>query len=480
SELGTLDATSITGNGSAITLNANDNITVSQVWSYTSKTGGNGGDITLISKTGAIDSTAGDVRSGFTSAGDGGAIRFEAQGNITTKTLSADSDISGKGGDITLISSLGEIDTSLGILDADSANGKGGNVILTALGDITTGTINSRARESSNDSGIISITSSNGAINTTKGSLNSNSALGNGGAVTLNAKGEILTKDIVSKTGGAGKGGDISASSNAGLIDTSAGILDTTSVSGIAGDVSLSAPKGITVGGINANGLPKTGNISLTSDKISFTGEANSIQGKGNLLLQPFTASQNLDVSTVNFDVFAEGFASIIIGAENGSGVITIPNAIAFSDPVIIQSPDGKIIVNGAITGTDDASITLSGKTNLNADIITAEQDINLKGSVLLGKNVTLSTGVTAGGNISVDGTIDGNQNLTLETGTGDINLNGAVGSSIPLNDLVINSTKSTTAKSITAASITQKAATGTTTLGDLNTNSETGINLAG
>jgi filamentous hemagglutinin family protein len=479
-QLGTLDATSVTGNGSAITLNANGNITVAQVWSYTSKTGANGGDITLISKTGAIDSTAGDVRSGFTSAGDGGAIRFEAQGNITTKTLSADSDVSGKGGDITLISSLGKIDTSLGILDADSANGKGGNVTLKALGDITTGTINSRGRESSNDSGIISITSSNGAISTTKGSLNSNSALGNGGAVTLKANGNITTKDIISKTGGASKGGDILGTSNAGLIDTSTGILDTSSVGGIAGDVSLSAPNGVTVGKINANGLSNTGNISLTSDKISSTGAANSIQGKGNLLLQPFTASQNLDVSPVNFNVFAEGFAAIIIGAEKGSGVVSIPNAIAFSDPVTIQSPNGQIIVNGAIKGTDDASITLSGKTNLNADITTVDQDLNLQGSVLLGKNVTLSTDVKAGGNISVGGTIDGNQKLTLETGTGDINLNGAVGSSIPLNDFIINSAKNVTAKSITAASITQKAGTGVTTLGDLKTNSETGINLTG
>jgi filamentous hemagglutinin family protein len=346
------------------------------------------------------------------------------------------------------------------------------SINLLANLDINTGNITA-------PKGII-ITSTNGAINTKSGTLDTTSITGNGGAVTLNAKGNILTKDIISKTGGSAKGGDVSVTSNAGLIDTSAGILDTSSVSGVAGDVSLSAPNGVTVGGINANGLPKTGNISLTSDKISFTGAANSIQGKGNLLLQPFTPSQNLDVSTVNFNVFAEGFASIIIGAKNGSGVITIPNAIAFSDPVIIQSPDGKIIVNGSITGTDDASITLNGKTNLNADITTAEQDINLKGSVLLGKDVILSTGVTAGGNILVDGTIDGNQKLTLETGKGDINLNGAVGSLIPLTDFTINSTNNVTAKSITAASITQKAGTGTTTLGDLNTNSETGINLTG
>ncbi|MBE9226312.1 CHAT domain-containing protein [Phormidium sp. LEGE 05292] len=326
----------------------------------------------------------------------------------------------------------------------------------------------------------ITITSSNGAINTQLGTLDATSITGNGSAITLNAKSNIITKDILSKTSASAKGGNISITSNAGFIDTSSGILDAASASGIAGDVSLSAPNGVTVGAINANGLSGTGNISLTSDKISFTGAANSIKGKGNLLLQPFTASQNLDISTVNFNVFAEGFAGITIGAGNGSGVITIPNTIAFSDPVIIQSPNGQIIVNGAITGTDDSSITLSGKSNLNANITTVDRDINLKGSVILGKDVTLSTGVTAGGNISVDGTIDGNQKLTLETGTGDINLNGAVGSSTPLNDFVIDSSKNVTAKSITAASITQKAGTGVTTLGDLNTNSASGINLTG
>ncbi|MFB2834509.1 CHAT domain-containing protein [Floridanema evergladense] len=476
-----ISSSGITGNGGPITINAKGDIISSSILSHIGEGSiGNAGSISLTSATGKIDTSKGRIDAG-TTFGNAGEITFNALGDITTREVLAYVVNSGKGdgAKITFSSTTGGINTSAGDVDSSSDNGNGGAVNFTAKGDIVTANIDSASR-SNGSGGIISLVSQNGIINTATGVVNSSSAADNGGAVTFNAKGNITTKDIISKTGGVGKGGDISVISSAGLIDTSTGVLDTSSVNGIAGNVSLSAPNGITVGTINANGLPQTGNISLTSDKISFAGKTNSIQGKGNLLLQPFTPSKNLDISAVNFDVFAEGFAAITIGAENGSGVVSIPSAIAFSDPVIIQSPNGQIIVNGAITGTDNASITLSGKTNLNGNITTAEQDINLKGSVSLGKNVTLSTGVTAGGNISVDGTIDGNQKLTLETGTGDINLSGAVGSLTPLNDFVINSAKNITAKSISAASITQKAGTGVTKLGDLNTNSASGINLIG
>jgi len=486
---GTLDSSAISNNDAgAIILNAASDITTGDLKAQGNPTGGNGGEISITSTGGSVDTSAGliDSRAALASSGttgNGGSVSINAESDIITAsifTLVGEGN-TGNAGKISLNSTTGKIDTSQGRIDAGTTFGNGGEITFNALGDITTKDVVSYVVNSGKgDGGKITFNSTVGGINTTAGEVDSSSDNGNGGAVSFTANGDIITAKITSTSRSNGSGADISVISNQGLIDTSAGILNSSSQNNDAGDVNLSAPKGVTVGAINANGLPGTGNISLTSDKISFTGEANSIQGKGNLLLQPFTPSQNLDVSTVNFDVFAEGFASIIIGAEKGSGVITIPNAIAFSDPVIIQSPDGKIIVSGTITGTDDASITLNGNTNLNADIITDEQDINLKGSVLLGKDVKLSTGVTAGGNISVDGTIDGNQNLTLETGTGDINLTGAVGSTTPLNNLTINNVNNVNATSITAASITQTSGTGTSTFGDLNTNSTSGINLTG
>ncbi|OKH33702.1 hypothetical protein NIES2119_22540 [[Phormidium ambiguum] IAM M-71] len=489
STVGTLDSSAISNSDAgAIILNAASNITTGDVKAQGNPTGGNGGEISVTSTGGSVDTSAGliDTRAAIVSAGttgNGGSVSINSEGDIITGSIFSlvGEGSTGNAGSISLNSATGKIDTSRGRIDAGTTFGNGGEITFNALGDITTKDVVSYVVNSGKGNGAkIIFNSTEGGINTTAGEVDSSSDNGNGGGVSFTANGDILTAKITSTSRSNGSGGDISVISNQGLIDTSAGILNSSSQSNDAGDVNLSAPNGVTVSAINANGLPGTGNISLTSDKISFTGEADSIQGKGNLLLQPFTPSQNLDISTVNFDVFAEGFASIIIGAEKGSGVITIPNAIAFSDPVIIQSPDGKIIVNGTITGTDDASITLNGNTNLNADIITDEQDINLKGSVLLGKDITLSTGVTAGGNISVDGTIDGNQNLTLETGTGDINLTGAVGSTTPLNNLIINNVNNVNATSINAASITQTSGTGTSTFGDLNTNTASGINLTG
>ncbi|MGA9379708.1 MAG: hypothetical protein WBV73_13165, partial [Phormidium sp.] len=384
--LGTLNSSAISdSDAGAIILNAAGNITTGNVTAQGNTKGGNGGEISITTTGGSVDTSAGliDARAGIFASGitgNGGSVTINAKGDIFTGSifsLVGEGSI-GNAGSISLNSETGKIDTSEGRIDAGTTFGNGGEISFNALGDILTKEVLSYVVNSGDgDGGKITFNSIEGGINTTAGDVNSSSDNGNGGAISFTGKGNIVTANIISASRSNGSGGDISVSSSAGLIDTSAGSLNSASASSNAGDVSLIAPESITVGAINANGLLGTGNISLTSDKISFTGEADSVQGKGNLLLQPFTPSQNLDISTVNFDVLAEGFAAITIGAENGSGVVSIPNAIAFSDPVIIQSPDGKIIVNGAITGTDDASITLNGTTNLNADITTAEQDIN-------------------------------------------------------------------------------------------------------
>jgi len=489
--LGTVDSRSVSGTGGAISLEANGKITTANVNSN-SGGAGNGGAISVNSKSGAIDTIAGTLDAS-SQTGNGGAIALSGKGNISTGTINLGSINSTLGGGDLKINTP-EIVNINGAINSNGANifvgetnaasqinlnfssgsltTKGGNITMKSLGALDI------SKDLLTAGGTISLTGA--TINSKTGSLDSSNIANNGGVITLSATGNINTSNLISKSSGAGNGGDITVTSTGGGIDTSTGSIDASSVSGSGGKVSLIAPKSLTVGAINSTGLPGTGNISLTSDKISFTGVANSLQGKGNLLLQPFTFSENLDISTVNFNVFAEGFKSITIGSEQGSGVVTIQSAIAFSDPVIIQSPDGKIVVNGAITGTDDASITLNGKTNLNADITTAEQNINLKGNVTLGNNLTLSTGAKAGGDIVVNGTIDGNKNLTLETGIGNINLNGAVGSITPIGDLTINSANNLTATTITAASITQKAGTGITSFGDLNTNTAQGINLIG
>ncbi|MCL1472465.1 hypothetical protein LAY57_17515, partial [Argonema antarcticum A004/B2] len=242
---------------------------------------------------------------------------------------------------------------------------------------------------------------------------------------------------------------------------------------------------------ISGNIDGKAGNLTLRGDEIDFGG---NISGTGNLTLEPLTASQNieigatdssssiLDLTANEISRFQNNFKSIVIGRNDGSGAIAFNNPISFNDPVTILSPQGSIAVNATILGIDDASITLAGKTtNLNADITTADRNITINGNTSIGNNVNLSTGNQGDGDITINGEIDGNGNLTLEAGSGNIILNGDIGSNNRFGNLTVNSAKNVQTGAITAASITQKAGTGTTIFqGPIDTNSSSGVNLKG
>ena len=147
---------------------------------------GNGGDITLTSDAGAIDTTKGTITSSNSGTGNGGAIGLRASGNITTGVINSEAGGSGKSGDITLTSDAGAIDTTKGTITSqirDNSNGTGraGAIALTAQGNIQTALLNASAE--TGDSGNIQLTSTNGAIDTTRGSLATDSRNGNGGCL---------------------------------------------------------------------------------------------------------------------------------------------------------------------------------------------------------------------------------------------------------------------------------------------------------
>ncbi|MBD2353256.1 CHAT domain-containing protein [Tolypothrix sp. FACHB-123] len=188
-------------------------------------------------------------------------------------------------------------------------------------------------------------------------------------------------------------------------------------------------------------------NLTLTADEINLPSTANSVTGNGNLKLQPFTSSQNitlgaasdsssLDLTTTELSTLANGFAAITIGDDNGTGAITI-NSATFNDPVKIQSPNGIITVNGAITGIDNASVTLDGNTTLNAGITTNNQAIAFTKPVSLSTdtNIAINSG---NGNINFNSTVDGAGNLTLSAGSSQISFDSNLGEITPLNSLNI------------------------------------------
>ncbi|WP_217359202.1 hypothetical protein, partial [Anabaena sp. UHCC 0204] len=194
----------------------------------------------------------------------------------------------------------------------------------------------------------------------------------------------------------------------------------------------------------NNNLIAGNNNLTLTANEVNLLGVDNSVTGSGKLLIQPSISGQNinigddtdtssLDITGSDIDALAKGFSDITIGRNDSSGAIAI-NTVNFKDAVKIQSPTGSITTNGEITG--EGSITLDAiTTTLNAGITTINQNINFSQSVIFGNDITLSTGAGIG-DITFSGTVDGNQNLTLNTGTGNINFDAAVGGTNPLNSL--------------------------------------------
>ena len=269
---GTVYTESRSGNAGAISLSAFNNITTGRIVSEAEDTG-NGGDITLKSIAGAIDTTQGDVtseiREGSNGTGSAGTIVFTAKNNIQTAELDASAE-KGDGSSIQLTSKNGAIDTTKGTVYTESRSGNAGAISLSAFNNITTGRIVSEAEDTGNG-GDITLKSIAGAIDTTQGDVTSeiregSNGTGRAGTIVFTAKNNIQTAEL-DASAEKGNGSSIQLTSTNGEIDTSKGTVYTESRSGNAGAISLSAFNNITTGRIvsEVEDTGNGGNITLTS-----------------------------------------------------------------------------------------------------------------------------------------------------------------------------------------------------------------------
>uniref|UniRef100_A0ACD5GPU3 Uncharacterized protein n=1 Tax=Desertifilum tharense IPPAS B-1220 TaxID=1781255 RepID=A0ACD5GPU3_9CYAN len=153
------------GEGGNIRLTGSRGISVGEVQT-TGRT--QGGAIEIISDRGTL--TLGGGVNSTSSLGTGGPIALNAaQGNLTT---SGDIRSSGleQGGNITLEATLGAIDTTAGSVSSFSANGVGGDIALTALTEIVTQNLDSYGFT---QGGNITLQTQEGFIDTTAGFLSS-------------------------------------------------------------------------------------------------------------------------------------------------------------------------------------------------------------------------------------------------------------------------------------------------------------------
>ncbi|MEG3992798.1 CHAT domain-containing protein [Microcoleus sp. SVA1B1] len=442
---------SITFNAATTNLNANI-VTNEQNITFGGKVSlATGSNVTL--DTGLTN--AGDINFGGTVDGDGNLV--------LTAGVKGVINLNGPiGGTVPL--------RSLAILNSLNVTSPS-DIAITTTGDITTG-------DTTNPGRAIALTSTNGDINTTgTGAIDTKSSTGNGGPITLSANN--INAGNLNSSSTAGNGGNITLTGKTGNIFTYSGVVNSSSSSGAGGDIAIATPNQVGINSIDGNGLPGTGNISITGNEIGFSG-AGSAQGKGTFSIAPFSPNvgirfqaglgddpQAIDIGAPFLSSLRNGFSAIVFGGNTTTGNITVENLpVSFADPVTFNT-QGTIFVNPnqSISGTDNASITLNATTNnLNGNITTQSQDITINGNTLVGDSVLVSNGNSASGNILFKNNIDGSGNLTLETGTVNFSVISAIGNTTPLGNITVNSAGTATFNAVTATSFTTNSG-GTTTL---------------
>jgi filamentous hemagglutinin family protein len=466
----TLFTSSDNGDGGSITLEAENDIITATIESSVGQTfmgnpvNGNSGNITITSNTGSID-TSGGVLDARTNNGNAGSITLTAQKDITTEAILTllYQDATGNSGDISLTSTEGSI-TTLGVLDTGITFGNGGSITLNAKNDITIVDIFTRAPNNGlGDSGDIFLTSSAGTIDTSGGTISTISDNGTGGAIALDAAGDIITADLLSN--GAEGSGKITITTSAGVINTSAGTLSTASGSQ-SGAVSLEASDDIITGNINSFGELGGGDINLISNSgsINATGgflDASSVDGQsGNITLEASAGSITLNTvkaglaatdtgtgsgGNITFkaggDIIAE--ADIFAGVSFGEG---------FGGNITITSSNGSIdtsagTLNSSSENGTSGAIVLDAADEINASEIDSSSTNGSGGKIDLsaGNQITISDAIRFGS------TDKGGDSLTLNT-SGEITLpetlsiGGAdivAGNINPLSNLVFSSDES-------------------------------------
>ncbi|NET59739.1 MAG: hypothetical protein F6K47_27395 [Symploca sp. SIO2E6] len=186
--------------------------------------------------------------------------------NLTLEPLNANQAIAFGGTD------SGNVGTSA------SENSGAGEINLIANSDITTGDI--QVISNRGDGGAIAFNSDQGTINITTVTLTSASELKDAGEIQLISNGNITTGDI-QVISNRGDGGAIVLTTTQGTIDTTSGTLTSASEPKDAGEIQLIANSDITIGDIQAvsnrgRGIVNSGSIAGEGgDIIAFTANSN-------------------------------------------------------------------------------------------------------------------------------------------------------------------------------------------------------------
>ncbi|SKB11084.1 putative Filamentous hemagglutinin family outer membrane protein [Planktothrix sp. PCC 11201] len=417
-----------------------------------------GGNITLESSNN-IDTTAGTLNS-LSTAITGGAVNLTATNTINTGTL-----ITG-GETINLTSTNGEINTQAGILDSSTSDNNGGNQTLNASGTITLGEINTSTTSNSSNSqaGTFDISSGNNTINLT-GDINTSATQGQGSDINFNANVILPESQVTITTRGNNSGGNVTfngtingdsdsnAGSNSLTLETVTGDaifnqaigdnvpLQTLTIN--SGNVVTQSTVRVENGGININAtqdvnLGDTITANNSPIDVSATGDITTsdiISNGSRIALTSNTGNINTASSILNSSSTTEDGGEINLNAAQN---LTLGAVSTRTESNLGTSQAGTLTLAGNtinLTNNIDTSATIGSGNNMtfNSQVI------------LDADTITLTTSGTAGsGNVTFNNTVDSNSsgsaNLTLQAGTGRVNINQDIGATNPLNTLNLTS----------------------------------------
>ncbi|MGK7947800.1 MAG: CHAT domain-containing protein [Xenococcaceae cyanobacterium] len=346
------------------------------------------GDITITSDGGAISATGEIIAGGET--GDGGDITLSAQNNI--QILSAiSSSQAGSGGNITITSNTGSINTtqtvpnpnnptstsSFGLLLSGAGNQgqNGGNISLTAPGDITTGFIYSGSL-GNGVGGTISLESTGGNINTTIGA--------NEQLIQLSSVNDNLPEDLSEtireqifagvSSFSQNNSGDITFTANNGNITASninASSITNTATEAIA--VRLTTLNDIETGYIDSSGEINIDTEGLFTATATIPETDISIRGT-NIAIEHGGGNTNPITPFIVGDAATNGTAGAIVTSENLNALTSLPNSftsenatiqiLTSDDPPIVAANDGTGSVVTAQTGNEVVYNITGGTTS--------------------------------------------------------------------------------------------------------------------
>ncbi len=333
----------------------------------------------------AIDSTGSITAGGIdTALGDNttlnrtaGAIQLIANNNILTQgdiRSNIRETLPGNGGNISLISRQGGINTTAGSIISESFNGLAGNVTLNAAQDIQSGNIYSSSNTSSGFS-VVRLQSTQGSVflNGAQIDTTNTSPAQFAGDIYIDAARtiEISNGSILNSNGYFGQiliGTEIQ-SANVNISDSSLNVSNSFSASNpgstLAGDIYLNARDRISIANSNLSADGYFGQIYITNPQ-TIAIENSNIRARNRDISNPLVAGNLFLSATGNMAITNSNLSSSTVGSGSGGTIDITTGSLLTNNSQIVADTQGQGSA-GIITITAASEVRMQNNSVISA-----------------------------------------------------------------------------------------------------------------